>query len=87
MDPRKCSNIIDWLKNRKESVIFLQEIYFSAPEDLNFLKSIWKGSIFSTFGGRHRRAEVLEDDHPNQRVLVCKTSQSHLRQLGLMGQC
>ena len=69
-DPTKCSNIIDWLKNRKESVIFLQETYFSAPEDLNFLKSIWKGSIFSSFGGRHSRGvttlikESLSVKHP-----------------------
>ena len=54
-DPVKCSNIVDWLKNRKESVIFLQETYFSEPNDTRFLKSIWKGSIYSSFGGKHSR--------------------------------
>ena len=54
-DHVKCSNVIDWLKTRKESVIFLQETYFSDPADTNFLKSIWKGSIFSSFGGKHCR--------------------------------
>ena len=54
-DHVKCSNVIGWLRTRKESVIFLQETYFSDPADTNFLKSIWKGSIFSSFGGKHSR--------------------------------
>ena len=54
-DHVKCSNVIDWLKTRRESVIFLQETYFSEPADTTFLKSIWKGSIFSSYGGKHSR--------------------------------
>ena len=54
-DPVKCSNVVDWLKTRKESIVFLQETYFSEPDDTDFLKSIWKGPTFSSFGGKHSR--------------------------------
>ena len=69
-DPLKCSNAVDWLKTRKESIFFLQETYFSEPADTTFLKTIWEGSIFSSFGGKHSRGvttlikESFSTKHP-----------------------
>ena len=100
-DPTKCSNIVDWLKNRKESVVFLQETYFSAPDDSNFLKSIWKGSIFSSFGGTHSRGVTtlikeslsvkhskVSHDNCGRWINVClEVSDSKLQLLNIYAPC
>ena len=100
-DPVKCSNKVDWLKARKESVIFLQETYLSEPADTIFLKSIWKGSIFSSFGGKHSRGvttlikdslktnnhTVTHDNCGRWVDLILDTNDSKLQFLNIYAPC
>ena len=71
-DLLKCSNVVDWLKTRKESIFFLQETYFSEPADTTFLKTIWKGSLFSSFGGKHSRGvtTLIKESLPTKKPKV-----------------
>ena len=100
-DPVKCSNVVDWLKTRKESIVFLQETYFSEPDGTDFLKSIWKGPTFSSFGGKHsrgvstlikeslsaKRPRVTHDNCGRGVNVILDTNDSTLQLLNIYAPC
>ena len=58
-DISKRCNIVSWLSQQNQDIIFLQETYLCSQQDFDAFRTIWAGQAIFSPGGNHSRGVTI----------------------------